>query len=177
MQTSLVLTVIGEDKPGLVESVSEVVSELGGNWLESSMARLDGKFAGIVRVTIDQEKAATLISALQGLQARGLRVLAEPSGMRGTATGLRLMTLELVGGDRVGIVHDVSQALAQRHVNVEDLHTQCTSAPMSGKQLFHASAKLGVPASVDIDELRQALEKIAADLIVDIVLDDLSDDT
>ncbi len=174
MQTSLVLTVIGEDMPGLVESLSQVIADHDGNWVESSMARLEGKFAGIVRVTIEQDRVRGLAASLDALAAQGLKVTTEQSEFDTVDSRVRIMKLELVGGDRSGIVHDVSHALAQRQVNVEDLRTECANAPMSGKQLFKASARLRVPPGVDVDELRQALERIAGDLIVDIALGDVA---
>ena len=58
MQRLLVMTVIGQDRPGLVESVAALVAENGGNWLESRMSRLGGHFAGILRVEVPGENEA-----------------------------------------------------------------------------------------------------------------------
>jgi glycine cleavage system regulatory protein len=79
-------------------------------------------------------------------------------------------SLELMGQDRPGIVRKLTQALASRGVNVEELHTECVSAPMSGEPLFKARARLQVPADFSIDDLRQELERIAADMMVDVTL-------
>jgi len=173
VDASLVLTVISDDKPGLVESVSDIISQHGGNWVESSMARLSGKFAGILHVVIAEEEADQLDQALQNLVEHGIRVMVERSEDIPEVSTERQMKLDLCGTDRIGIVHDVSQILAERNVNVDDLQTECSSAPMSGKEIFRATAKLGLPATVDLDELRAALEKIASDLMVDISLDDV----
>jgi glycine cleavage system regulatory protein len=67
MTTYLVLTVIGKDKPGLVESLSQVIVENSGNWLESSMCQLAGKFAGILRVSVNDKDTESLIDGLNGL--------------------------------------------------------------------------------------------------------------
>src|SRR5436189_3912325 len=75
MQRSLVMTVIGQDRPGLVESVADLVASHGGNWLESRMSRLGGQFAGILRVEVQADKEQGLVSELKALSARGLSVV------------------------------------------------------------------------------------------------------
>ena len=74
VDVSLVLTVIGDDRPGLVESLSTAVADHGGSWQESHMAHLAGKFAGILRAEVPQEQAASLEAALRQLASAGLHV-------------------------------------------------------------------------------------------------------
>jgi glycine cleavage system regulatory protein len=168
--TDLVLTLIGPDRPGLVEAVAAVVASHGGNWLESRMARLAGKFAGILRIEVPSDKAAALQAALADLDARGLRVVGEPSGGAGEATPGRTLDLELVGLDRPGIVREISQLLANSGANVEELATDRTSAPMSGEMLFQAKARVRLPSNADLSTLRAALERLASDLMIEIRL-------
>jgi glycine cleavage system regulatory protein len=167
--TDLVLTLIGPDRPGLVESVAERVTAHGGNWLESRMAHLAGQFAGILHVEVPAENVPALRASLQQLEARGLRVLSE-GGAAGAAAGTQVMELEAVGQDHPGIVRDLSQALARHGVNIEELSTDRTSAPMAGGLLFRAHARLNVPLQVDAAQLRRDLETIADDLMVDLSL-------
>jgi len=168
MQRSLVMTIIGEDRPGLVDSVAGLVAEHGGNWLESRMSRLGGQFAGILRVELPAEKETSLITALKGLSSRGLTIIAHPDRPHSAPPNRPASRLEIVGQDRPGIVRQISHALAQFGVNVEELETECASAAMSGETLFKASARLSIPDSCDVAALRRTLEKIAADLIVEI---------
>jgi glycine cleavage system regulatory protein len=172
MQHSLVMTVIGKDRPGLVESVASIVAEHGGNWLESRMSRLGGYFAGIVRVEVPVEKERPVAEALKLLDARGLTVVVH-SDQPQAALGRRTNILDIVGQDRPGIVRQISHTLAEFGVNVEELHTECASAAMSGETLFKARAVLNVPPSCEVLKLREELERIAADLIVEISLDKL----
>ena len=179
MNASLVLTIIGGDRPGLVESVAAAIADHGGNWLESRMARLAGRFAGILHVELPADRVDTLKAALVKLEAKGLTIVVQPSDLgsaggpgattAATATG-RAVELELVGLDRAGIVRDISAALAQRGVNVEELETETTPAPMSGEMLFKAHARLHIPPAADLDELRAALERLAHDLMVEVTL-------
>src|SRR5512139_2041559 len=170
MQRSLLMTVIGQDRPGLVDSVAALVAEHGGNWLESRMSRLGGQFAGILRVEVPRENEPALVAGLKELESRGLTVVVHSDQPQAPAGSVRQSVLEIVGQDRPGIVREISHALASFGVNVEELHTECASAAMSGETLFKARARLSLPASCNVAEVRQKLERIAADLIVEISL-------
>ncbi len=169
MMTSLVLTVIGPDKPGLVEMLAQTISDHQGNWLESGMSRLAGKFAGILIAQVPKDKADQLGAALQELEGQGLKIAVEQAGENQEAAR-KTFTLELVGHDKPGIVRDISQALAKRKVNVEKLNTELVSGSMSAELLFKAEAELSAAAGTDLDELQDDLEAIASDLMVDITL-------
>jgi len=168
--TDLVVTLIGPDRPGLVEAVALAVADHGGNWLESRMAHLAGKFAGILRVEVPGEKTDNLMAALSALDSAGLKIVAEPSAAPGTSTEGRVLDLELVGLDRPGIVREISQLFAESEANVEELATDRSSAPMSGEMLFTAKARVRLPVSADLASLRKALERLASDLLVEIRL-------
>jgi len=166
VRRTLVLTVLGDDKPGIVERLSYEVLAAGGNWEEGRMARLAGKFAGLLRVTVDAAGADALEKALSALASEGLSVVVAPSAdLPGAATVLRL---QLVGNDRPGIVRDISHLLAARHVNIEELETEVTSAPMSGEPIFHARALLRIPSTTTPESLTAALETLAGELMVDL---------
>jgi glycine cleavage system regulatory protein len=167
------MTVIGRDRPGIVETLASAIAAHEGNWLESRMCRLGGEFAGILRVDLPAERHDELRLALQQLASCGLTVIAREDSPAPAEGGLRLVSLEVVGHDRPGIVREISRVLAGRHVNVEELETECGSAPMSGEMLFKAKARLGLPADCDPAQLRVALEKIAGDLLVDVSFEEV----
>ena len=170
MTQHLVLTVIGDDRPGLVGELSAVISAHQGNWLESSMAQLAGKFAGIVEVGVDSGNAAALSAALG--QLKGLKVTVESAAAQKSAPTGRRLKLALVGHDRIGIVREVSMVLAHHAVNVESLDTHTSSAPMSAAVLFHATAELTAAPDLNVGALTGELERISNDLMVDITLDE-----
>lgn len=170
MKRSVVLTIIGPDRPGLVEALAKTIAEHEANWEESSMARLGGKFAGILRTTVDADRAEALTKALGALETSGLRIVVDDSPTDDHSEMLRRLHLEVVGQDRPGIVRDISHVLASRSVNVIELETYAEQAPMTGGMLFHAEAELKVPAKVEMSELRSALEAIAHDLMVELRL-------
>ncbi|MBW2493228.1 MAG: ACT domain-containing protein [Deltaproteobacteria bacterium] len=172
MSTSLVLTVIGPDRPGLVESLSEVVAEHQGSWLESRMARLSGQFAGILRTSVPEEQVDALIQALESLEPEILHVDIARIQLEPPVSEMRALRLEIIGSDRPGIVHEISEALADRQINVDELRTEIMSAPISGELLFLANAEFRVPAEVSLDALRKDLEALAHELMVDVDLDE-----
>ncbi len=172
MLATLVMTVIGADRPGLVQMVASRVADHGGNWLESRMCRLGGQFAGILRVEVAQEKRDELIGALRTLEVDGLRVIIHAEGNAGIAgAGGSLVHVEIVGHDRPGILRSVSGVFASHGLNVEELASERVSAPMGGGTLFQARATVLVPATVKLAAVRADLEKIAADLMVDVKLE------
>jgi glycine cleavage system regulatory protein len=172
MLATLVMTVIGTDRPGLVQMVASRVADHGGNWLESRMIRLGGQFAGILRVEVAQERRDELVNALRTLEVDGLRVIIHAEGAVSTqgAAGV-LVQVEIVGHDRPGILRSVSGVFAAHGVNVEELASERVSAPMGGGTLFQARATVLVPQHVKVSAVRADLEKIAADLMVDVKLE------
>jgi glycine cleavage system regulatory protein len=168
MHVSLVMTLLGADQPGLVGRLSAVIADHGGNWLESRMAHLGGHFAGILRIELPSEQEGKLLAALRALESQGLTVHTHADSAAASATSGQLVTVTVVGHDRPGIVRQISQVFAQLRINVEDLASHCESAPMSGETHFHATATVQLPANCALDQLRQALEALATDLMVDI---------
>jgi glycine cleavage system regulatory protein len=171
MLATLVMTVIGVDRAGLVQMVAARVADHGGNWLESRMCRLGGQFAGILRVEVAAQRRDELVNALRTLEVDGLRVIihAEGGGAYARPKG-SLATLELVGMDRPGILRSVSGVFASHGVNVEELASERVNAPMDGGVLFQARATVFVPENVRLAAVRTDLEKIATDLMVDLKL-------
>lgn len=170
MRTSLVLTVLGDDKPGIVEQLSDRIAAAGGNWEESRMARLAGKFAGILRVSVDADRADALAASLTRVDPGGLAVVVEPS-READAGACRTLRLELLGNDHPGIIRDISRVLADHQVNIEELDTAVTSAPMSGEALFRARALLRIPSTITLDAIVGVLEALAGELMVDLAVE------
>ncbi len=167
---TLVLTIMGDDRPGLVDALSGAIADHGGNWEQSRMAHLAEKFAGILLVQVADDRVAALTAALKALETGGLRVTVEAGGERGSR-GYRRLRLELVGQDHPGIVHDISHALASRGISIEELETEVRSAAVAGGTLFHAAAVLSAPDDLPLADLEAALEALANELMVDVDLE------
>jgi glycine cleavage system regulatory protein len=169
MNSSLIVTLIGPDRPGLVRAVAARAKTAGANWVESRMAQLAGQFAGIVRLEIAPDQVAQLENALRSLEAEGLRVTVE-RGLEGAEAALQSVRLDLVGHDRPGIVQEITEVLLRHGATIEGLETGCERASMSGERMFRAHAELGVPAGTDLHHLQDDLESLANELMVDLEL-------
>src|SRR3954453_2709480 len=168
---TFILTVLGDDRPGLVSALSAPVKAYGGSWERSQLSQLAGKFAGIVVVSVADHHLDALAADLKALGSQGLQVVLERTDAPVERESLRLR-LDLIGDDRPGIVAEISARLAARGVSIEELTTDVHEAPMSGGMLFEARAVLQAPLSTDAESLRSMLEGLADELMVDIRLSD-----
>jgi glycine cleavage system regulatory protein len=168
---SIVLTVIADDQPGIVEDISDALATHGGNWTESSMMSLAGKFAGILLAEVPEDRADSFLRVLDSLEAGGMEIVAQRSDAPARPEHGRDFTIDLVGQDHPGIVHDITEVLAGLNINVQELETTVQSASMSGESLFLAHARIHVPEDVSPERLQQAMEALANELMVDITLE------
>jgi glycine cleavage system regulatory protein len=168
MQVSVVITIIGPDRPGIVRMLADRGRAFDANWAESRMASLAGQFAGIVRWEVLSEKSEAMIAALRELESSDLRIVIAQVSSALAVGDRRLINLELVGHDRPGIVQEISRALLDRDVSIEELETEFTSGAWSGEKLFKAVALLSVPHAVTVEALRVALEGLANEFMVDL---------
>jgi glycine cleavage system regulatory protein len=171
--TTLVLTVVGDDRLGLVKALSGIVADNGGNWEQSHLAELAGTFAGIVVITVPERRAAQLQSALTTIEGL-LDVSVRPTTPAPATRPITRARLELVGNDRPGIVAAVSDVIARHQIGVADLQTATREAPMAGGMLFEASAIVTVESEDSLDQLRTDLEHLASEVLVDVAISDLT---
>ncbi|WP_243074049.1 glycine cleavage system protein R [Microbacterium sp. SS28] len=165
--TTLVLTVVGDDRAGLVAAVAEVIGAHGGNWENSQLAELAGAFAGIIEVSVAPERADDLRAALGGIE--GLVTVAIPARQTATeASPAHRVTFEVLGNDHPGIVRELSSTLSRHGVSIERMTSETRDAAMAGGRLFDATISAAVPASVDLDALVGELERLAHELQVDV---------
>lgn len=167
---SLVVTIIGPDRPGIVRLVAERAKGFGANWTASRMANLAGQFAGIVHLDVPPENVEALANALTALEPSGLRVVIGRSESTEPPAGRRIVTLELSGVDRPGIVRDLSTSLAERGVSIEDLHTEVVNGATDTEHLFRVRAMLFVPNALSNEALRQGLDALASEMKMDLAL-------
>ncbi len=165
MLTKVILTVIGSDRPGRTEALAAAVLAADGNWLDSRLSRLGGKYVGSVLVELPDDRLAALRAAAARIDAVGLKVEIIAAGddhHSGTA-----MAFSLIGQDRPGIVREVSAALARLAVNIEELETGTSDGAQSGTRMFNAEARLLLPAGVSAADVQAALEALSGEIMVD----------
>lgn len=170
MQQSVILTVVGSDRPGLTRALADAVYAAGGNWLESRLSRLGGKYVGSVLVELPAGRLGELEAAARTIDAVGLSVAIVPAAAPPEERGGRPLAIEIVGQDRPGIVREVTTVLAGLDVNIEDFASEIEGSAWSGAPLFRGRAKLLLPDGVSTDRVREALEDISGEIMVDFVV-------
>jgi glycine cleavage system regulatory protein len=166
----LVITFISDDRPGLVEKLSQMVQQHDGNWLESKMAQLSGKFTGIVEISLPDKQVPVLTQELKALSSEGISLLAEAVASEPPQAVLNSGEVSILGLDRPGIVNEISTALAALNINVEEFHSMVEPAPMTGQPLFKADLAIGIPAAVNLEELTEKLDTISERLNIECML-------
>ncbi len=170
MQVALIITILGNDEPGLVNSLSEALGKHKASWSESRMAHLAGKFAGILQVSIPESNIEALTAELDKLETNDLKILIETSNTTESPETTKVLNVEILCQDRIGIINDVTEVLAKLNVNIEELDSTVKEASMAGGMLFCADLRLGLPDNVSADDVEDCLEEVSDQLMIDIKL-------
>ena len=168
--TSLVVSIVGADRHGIVSLLADRAQRFGANWAASRLTRLASEFAGTVHFEVPRENADALENALRGLESSGLQIVIARSDGAMVPESLRSVELELIGEDRLGIVSRLTRILAERSISIESIHTEIIRSGVSGKQTFKIEAHLLVPVALSVDALRLELGTLASEMMVDIAL-------
>lgn len=160
----IVISCIGPDKTGIVDTLSTIISRYNGNWQVSSLHHLSGFFAGVIEVAVDKQSTQALTDDLKNIVGLSCQIeLAEPN-LAQVSTNL---VLELTANDRAGIVQEISSVIHQQGGNLIKLVSSQSSAPHTGQLMFKAEVQVAMKDD-NVDDLISALEHIADDLMVDI---------
>ena len=164
---SILISVLGDDKPGLLDSLSEIIVSNDGDWIESNMSTVEAKFAGILRVNVPPKNAKKLMKELTSSKL-GLQISCEETAPV-TFSDFKSYNIELIGQNHVGIINKLSHVLTyELKANVEGIKTEIIDTSTSGEQLFKAQITLHLPKSVDERLIKDKLELIADEMMVEI---------
>ena len=172
MDTPIILTLTGSDRIGIVEEVTRILLNCGGNVEVSHMAHLASEFAILMLVALPDDQVLGLESDMQSLMAQGYKVtLTQASQTEAQAhPGWVSYRVELLGADQEGIVHEVAATMRQQGINIESMDMQVVSAPVSGSPLFNMKGVISVPPGLTGHGWEAALIHTGSRLNVDITL-------
>jgi len=170
MLLNYVITFIGDDQTGIVGALSSVIEKHGGNWLESQLSKLGGKFAGLILVGLPETNIESLHAELKTLRGGQWSVRITPTEATGVTSETANFSLSILGPDRPGIVKEVSRALAEACINVLELQSYVESAAFTGESMFRAEISAQAPADHDIAAIEAQLDAIAEAMTLDIDL-------
>lgn len=165
----LIFTLVGPDKPGLISNLSSTVYKFGGNWLGSTFSHMAGHFAGFVHIDLPEERHAEIIALFSEHPDLRIHLVSAESDKISESQSAKV---NIMGNDKAGIVQELTRVLNQFNLNIVKFESSCTSAPNWGSPLFTAKATIDIAPEVNLISLREALENIANDLMVDVELTD-----
>lgn len=171
MTSNIILVFTSPDRPGVIEKLTSVVVEQGGNWEESRLARLCGDFAGIVRITIHPAELERLTERMDALAEEGIAVYVKPANLYAGTPNARSARLACSGADHEGIVNRLAAYLARQGINVEEMETEVEPAPITGTPVFRMNSLITIPAEFDLRQLQENLNELASQLAIDLTLD------
>ncbi|GAB5379219.1 MAG: ACT domain-containing protein [Aliiglaciecola sp.] len=163
----IILTLIGNDKPGLIESLAQKVYSIEGNWLSSNFSHMAGQFAGFVELNIPADKHQGFVEYLNSHPDLTIHSVSTESADESSDN---VAQIEIIGNDKPGIVQELTSVLHGFNINIVKFTSGCESAPNWGSLLFKAQATVTIPEGFDTDQLTGALEEVANDLVVDVTI-------
>ncbi|MFT4233889.1 MAG: ACT domain-containing protein [Microbacterium sp.] len=166
--TKLVLTLVGDDREGLVKAVADRVAAHGGNWEQSELTELSGAFAGIVLVSVPDGALDALVADLGALD--GLLHITPHVRRGATPSGGEAFVFTVLGDDRQGIVRDITEVLSSQGLSIDRLTSRTLDAPMAGGTLFEAVLSVRAPHGTDLQAAVSQLERLADEIQVDLTL-------
>lgn len=172
MQNFLVIAAIAANRPGLLDAVSKVIRDCGGNVVDSRMTVLGGEFSLIMLVSGTWDVVAKIESALPRLQdGLGLTVVTRRTEARKSGTNLIPYAVEVVSYDHPGIVHEIAGFFSGRSINIEDMYTSGYAAAHTSAPMFSLHMTVAVPSNTSIAALRGEFMEFCDRLNLDSIME------
>ena len=156
MNKNLVISALGNDKHGIVNELSKTILEYGGNITDSHMMVLGGEFAMMLLVTGNQDCIKNINSKLEEIgKSLGLTLIAKETQLHESDKTRLPYQVSVVSMDHPGIVHDISDFLSNRNLNIEEIETKTYPAAHTGTPMFSLDMTISVPADSSVRTLRE----------------------
>ena len=170
MPKRFVLSLTGSDRIGVVEHVTELILDCGGDVQASRMARLGGEFAMLLLVSVPDSEAGKLSAQVETLSGEGFKVTFTETewGVAAKRKDWMPYEIEVRGANHEGIIHEIAEHLSNQGINIETIETNVVPAPMSGAPLFMMNAVVVVPPGLPKSKWRDELEDVADSLNVEL---------
>lgn len=168
----LVISALGEDKPGLIHGLSRQILDSGCNVEDSRMTVLGGDFAVLMLISGNWNNIAKLENQLPRLEGSlGMTIHVRRTSKKPPGRNLLPYMVEVVAMDHPGIVHSLADFFSTRQINVQDLVTTSYNAAHTGTPMFTVHMTVGVPADTHIASLREEFMDFCDQLNLDAVIE------
>jgi glycine cleavage system transcriptional repressor len=155
MENYLVITALGEDRPGIVNKLSETVVDCGCNIIDSRMTVLGGEFAVILMVSGKWNELSKLEDALPALRGTlDLTITSKRTEPRAATVDLMPYTVEVIAMDHPGIVYQLANFFSSRNINIQEMNTTRYAAAHTGTPMFAMHITANIPADIHVATLR-----------------------
>jgi len=164
----IVITAVGQDRPGIVNDLSKTILDNGGNITESRMTVLGGEFALLMLVGSTNIAIEALENELRALQDKyGLAILFKRTEIKQPVSSRVPYNVCVISMDHPGIVHEVAAYLSARNINIEKMDTNSYSAAHTGTQMFSLQMGISIPSDHSIASLREGFIGFCNELNLD----------
>ena len=163
-----VITLLGSDRLGIVESFSKTVANHNGAWCESRIMQVEGQFAGVFLADVPAESSDAFESSLEGsFQPEFHLAVVRSKGYEESTPARHPFEITILCSDRTGLVHEFAQLCTARKINILELQTNLRPAAMTGLLMFEIEAVGDSPEPLDQAEFAHAFEALGDDVVVD----------
>lgn len=168
MSEQLVITALGDDRPGIVDELSNALVKHNLNIEDSRMSVLGGEFAVLLLVSGSQQSIDDFVADTASLeQSLNMKIQVKTTRSDTSATALVPYTVEVVAIDHPGIVHKLASFFSSQQINIVDLHTERYAAAHTATPMFAVNMTIGVPADIAIKTLREEFIDMCDELNLD----------
>ncbi len=170
--SQLVLSALGEDRPGIINELSRCVLNNGCNISDSRMTVLGGEFAILLLIDGNWNTIAKLEDQVAGLEERlGLSITTRRTARKATRKDLLPYGVDVVSLDQPGIVYNLAGFFSKRQINIQEMATSSYAAAHTGTPMFSVHLTIDIPASLQISVLREEFMDFCDQLNLDAVME------
>ena len=172
MQNRLVISALGQDRPGIVNELSKTIFDAGCNIMDSRMTVMGGEFTVMLLTEGNWNNLAKLETALQSLKSKlDLVISFKRTGERSTKQNVLPYAIEVVAVDHSGIVSQLTGFFSNQSINIEELRTDCYAAPHTGTPMFTINMIVGIPANLHISTMREQFMSFCDEYNLDAIME------
>jgi glycine cleavage system transcriptional repressor len=172
MTQLIVLSAIGTDRTGVVQDITKVILDCGGNIQESRMTTLGSEFAMLMLVSGNWHTLTKLERGLEKLgEGDNLTFAIRKTDERGTKVDRMPYVVDVVSLDSQGIVFGLANFFASHDIEIADVATRSYAAAHTGAPMFAVQMAVNIPSSVHIAQLRDEFLELCDRLNLDAILE------
>ena len=168
MSEQLVITALGDDRPGIVDELSNALFKHELNIEDSRMSVLGGEFAVLLLVSGSPQSIDDFVADTASLEeSLNMKLLVKLTSSADSAQSLVPYTVEVVAIDHPGIVHKLASFFSARKINIVDLNTERYAAAHTATPMFAVNMTIGIPGDIAIKSLRDEFIAMCDELNLD----------